>query len=355
MEDARTDGAAATPGAADSHADTSAGLRFLDRFLPVEERLDACWIAGVAAALGTFRAVAYHPLQVFVSHHVASPGADEFGFALRATAIADAAWVLVVGLLAWALFRFTRAPKAVALYLVLVGVLLGAVSLGNRLGLDTVMVLASSEYHRSLWSDLQPMMLALAESVGIVLGAWLAHVMSGAAGGEGSGTLLPALGLEGRPLRGVALLAAALVLARLVGLLAATLLTFGPEAYRIAWVARSAGDSVRGDGLVNLVSFAGPVLVYFLVGYVGVRQFGVPRSVWLVFLAPVVPMVVATLQSLPAALAADPSAAGSWAFSVGLSGLMGGLPAFLGVWLATRPARLSVSSDTLPAEDHDHW
>jgi hypothetical protein len=355
MEDARTDGVAAKPDAVDSHARANPSARLLDRFLPVEALLDACWIAGAVAVLGSFRAVAYHPLQVLVSDHVASPGAEELGFALRATAIADAIWVLLVGLLAWALFRFTRAPKAVALYLVLAGVLLGAVSLGTRLALDTVMVLASPEYHRSLWSDLQPMMLTLAETVGIVLGAWLAHVASGARSGEG-GTLLPALGLEGGPLRGAALLAVVLVVAGVVGRLAANLLIFGPEAYQAVWFAWHAGESLRGDGLVDLVYSVGPVLVYFLVGYLGVRRFGVPRSVWFVFLAAGLPIVVAALQLLPAQLAAGSFAAGFWAVATVLVAWpMSALPTFLGVWLATRPARVSVSSDTLSAEDRDHW
>jgi hypothetical protein len=356
MDDARNGEVTAVQSPAGPPARASLWVRFVDRFVPVQERADAFWIVGVAAALGTLRAVAYRALQVFVSNHVASPGAAEFGFALRATAIADASWVLVVGVLAWALFRFTHAPKAVALYVVLAGVLLGAVSLGNRLALDTVMVLAGSDYQRSLWSDMQPIMLTLAETVGIVLGAWVAHLASGAKREEGGGTLLPALGWEGRPLHGAAWLAIAYVTARSVGQLGATLLTFGPQAYQAVWLARHADESVRGDGLVSLIGIVVPVLMYFLVGYLGVKRFGAPRSVWLVFLAAVVPMVAVSLQFLPVRLAAGPPVAGPWPISAEpLVWLQAAAPVLLGVWLATRPARVSVSSDTLSAEDHDHW
>lgn len=358
MERARREEAQAVPAVAEPSPRASSWVRFLDRFLPAQERLDASWIAGVAAALGTFRAVAYHPLQVLVSNHVASPGAEEFGFALRATAIADALWVLIAAVLVWALLTFTRAPKAVALYLVLGGVLVGAVSLGNRLALDTVMILAGSEYQRSLWSDMQPIMLTSAETVGVVLGAWAAHLVLGEKRADGGDTLLPALGWEGSPFSGAARLAVAYAAARLVGQLAGTVLAFGPQAYEAVWLARRAQESVRGAGLVHLIGIVAPVLVYFLVGYWGVRRFALPRSIWLVFLAAGIPSAIAAVQLLPGQLAAANADFGADVNSV-LSALMwmalGVVPVFLGVWLATRPTRVSVSSDTLSAEDHDHW
>jgi hypothetical protein len=358
MEGDRREEVPEVPVGAEPSPRVGSRVRVLDRFFPAQERLDAFWIVGVAAALGAVRALAYHPLQVFVSNHVVSPGVEEFGFALRATAIADALWVLIVAVLAWALLTFTRAPKAVALYLVLGGVLVGAVSLGNRLAIDTVMILAGSQYQRSLWSDMQPIMLTLAETVGVVLGAWAAHLASGEKRADGGDTLLPALGWEGRPLSGAAWLAATYAAARFVGQLAGTLILFGPQAYEAVWLARRAQESVRGAGLVSLVEIVAPVLVYFLIGYLGVKRFGLPRSIWLAFLGAGIPSVIAVVQLLTGQLAAANADFGGSVNSV-LSALrwlaLGVVPVFLGVWLATRPTRVSVSSDTLSAEDRDHW
>jgi hypothetical protein len=334
---------------------------FLDRCLPAEERAAALWIAGAAAVLGVARSVLYLPVQQLVSSLVQSPRAEEIGFPLRATAITDLVWALAVGVAVWALLRFTRAPRAIALYLVLSGVAVGAVLLGGRLALNAVMELAGSTYSRSLWSDLQPIMLTLAETVGILAGAWIAHLGSGARSASADeDTLLPALGWTGRPLGMATRLAVAFTVARAVAAGAAMLLSFGPSAYQTALIAQ--GRPV-GSSFIGMSLSAAPIvsnwLVLFAVGYVGVLRFGLPRSAWLVFAAVVAPIAITTARFLPGQIAALGAAGDASVPLTVLAGVQGFaaplLLPLLGVLLATRRPRVSVGSDTLPAENNDHW
>jgi hypothetical protein len=350
--------------AASPAAPPSAWQRFVDRFIPAEERSAALWIAGSAAVLGALRALAYPPIRSLVTRFVVSPRLLELGFPLRATAIADVIWGVLVGLLVWALLRYTKAPRAVALYLVLSGVLLGAVTLGGRLALNAATVLiAPQRYAPTLWNDLQPMMLTLAEAVGVVLGAWLVPARADEVRTPQSGTLLPALGWTGRPLQGAARLAVAYAGVRVVTGLVITMLTFAAQAAQLIEIARSGG---RLEGLsFSPMGLAITVFVpcaYVAAGYIVVRRYGGPVSIWLAFLAGSIPGVISALMFLPQQLQLMAPNAGlrelligsALVVATGVVWPISALTPLLGVWLATRPTRVSVPSDTLPAENTDH-
>lgn len=330
--------------------------RFVDRFLPADERRDALWIIGAATALATLRALLYPPLQRFVAAHVFSPRVEELGFALRATAIADVLWGIVAGLLIWLLLRFTKAPKAIALYIVLAGLLAGLVSLGGRLALNAVMELAGSEYRRAIWSDLQPIMLAAAEAVGVVVGAWLAQLASEEERPSDGSTFLPAVGWSGRPLAGATRLAVAYAVTRTTAQLAASLVTFVPQAYVLYASVRLAaqGFVLNWPGTVGWIL---ALLVYFFAGYLGVKRFRAPVTIWLAFFAAGLPAFVSALMFVPSQLAAM-RLGGAEITLLSLLPLVA-LPLvvlpLLGVWLATRPAHASDPSATLPGQDNDHW
>jgi hypothetical protein len=80
-------------------------------------------------------------------------------------------------------------------------------------------------------------------------------------------------------------------------------------------------------------------------------------TIWLAFLAASVPGWVAALVFLPSQVGVISNGNVWAALGVGALALalpLSALPPFFGVWLATRPARASEGSDTLP-EDNDHW
>ncbi|MDR3686498.1 MAG: hypothetical protein P4L93_06060 [Coriobacteriia bacterium] len=338
----------------------SAWHRFLDRFVPAEERTDALWILGVATVLSCIRALVYQPMQMQITGMFYSPRVDELGFALRATAVTDVVWGVFAAVFVALVLRFTKAPKATALYIILAGLLLTIVSLGDRLALNAVTSLSGSEYQRSLWSDLQPMMLAAMEAVGVALGAWASQLMSGEQRPADGSTFLPAVGWTGTPLTGAAWLAVAYATVRAVGALATTAVMFVPEAYTIFTGTR---QLPAGSIVVWPYQFAqaATVAIYGLVAYFGVKRGLAPVTIWLAFLLGSLPGIVSALGFLPSqvALMAHGGGATFWAVALGALSLvawpLSALPPLLGVWLATRPERVSDASATLRAQDNDHW
>ena len=352
--------------------------RFLDRFLPAEERADALWIAGAGAGLWVAKALVYQQLLGLTTRFVRSPRAEELGFPLRATAIADVAWGAVAALLVWGLLRYTRAPKAVALFILLAGVLGGLVTAGNRVALDVVQLLASSGYQRTIWSDLQPLMLTLAEAVGVVLGAWMAGASPEAraigldvpavdVGGDGAedrdplvdgGTLLPALGLGTRPLvpatRMAIAFAGAVSLSQLIWLT----VMFAPQARTTVLYAHGGNTAGRISLALAVLAAVAWAASPGLVTYWAIKRLGAPHSVWIAFPAIAIAPVVTILRTLPAMIERTLSVTLlDWTFvlaqvgSVVLSVVVLTLSPLLGVWLATRT---SPPSATLPAEETDH-
>jgi hypothetical protein len=331
---------------------TQIAQRFLDRFLPAEERADALWIAGAAAGLWVVKALTYQQLLGFTMRFVASPRIEELGFPLRATAIADVAWAVVAGLIVWALLRFTPAPKALALFILFAGVLGGLVNAGSRAALDVVELLASIGYQRTIWSDLQPLMLTLAEAVGVVLGAWIAHLSSRPEASDG-GTLLPALGLDARPLAPATRMA--IVFAGVVSLsqLITATVQFVPMARAVVLLARGVdpnGWLPQALGLpVGLLMMAAPVFV----AYWAVKRLGASRSLWIAFPATTIAQLIAILRIMPDMIERASSGAAdvSWLQlgSVVVAFMLATLLPLLGVGLATRT---SPPSATLPAEEN---
>lgn len=323
--------------------DANRGLwrRFLDRFIPAEERLDALWVIGVATLLAIARVLAYIPLLRFVSDHVVSPNAEELGFPLRATAITDVVWGVLAGVFILVVIRYAKAPKATALYIVLAGLLVTLVALGNRLALNAVSALARSDYRRALWSDLQPMMLAAAEAVGVVVGAWTAQLMSGEERPADGGTLLPAMGWSAAPRPEATRLAVGYVTVRAVAALAVTLVLFGPLAYN-GWLFAKHIVVTPETYWPTLFAQSLAVLVYFAVGYLGVRRYSAPVTIWLAFLAAGIPGLISALAFLPTQYALLATTGGLTLRSAALSALtlialpLGTVSPLLGVWLATR-------------------
>ena len=360
MTEERPSTAHAGDAAVPSSSRPSIWRRFLDRFIPAEERADALWILGIATLLSCIRALAYRPMQMQITGMVYSPRVEELGFALRATAITDVLWGVFAAVFIWLVLRFTKAPKATALYIILAGLLLTIVSLGNRLALNAVMELSGSEYQRSLWSDLQPMMLAATEAVGVAIGAWVSQLMSGEERPADGSTFLPAVGWTGTPLAGAAWLAVSYVAVRVVGQLATTAVMFVPEAYTIF-----AGTKQIPTGFVimwpNLFAQAASVAAYVLIAYFGVKRGLAPVTLWLAFMLASLPVMVSALGFLPSqvAVAATGGAATFWAVGLGVISLvawpLSALPPLLGIWLATRPERVSDASATLRAQANDHW
>jgi hypothetical protein len=83
-----------------------------------------------------------------------------------------------------------------------------------------------------------------------------------------------------------------------------------------------------------------PLVVYFLVGYLSVRWYCAPRSVWLPFAATGVPVLVNSLLFLPVQarvlIGSGVQPTAWWAISLVAWPIGVALP-LLGVWLATRP------------------
>jgi len=338
----------------------SAWRRFLDRFIPAEERADALWILGIATLLSCIRALAYRPMQLQITGMVYSPRVEELGFALRATAITDVLWGVFAAVFIWLVLRFTKAPKATALYIILAGLLVTIVALGNRLALNAVMELSGSEYQRSLWSDLQPMMLAATEAVGVAIGAWASQLMSPEERPADGSTFLPAVGWTGTPLTGAAWLAVSYVAVRAIGQLATTAVMFVPEAYTIF-----AGTKQLPAASIIVWPYqfaqAASVAIYVLIAYFGVKRGLAPVTIWLAFMLASLPGIVSALGFLPSQAAVGPNGGGATFWTLGLGAFslvawpLSALPPLLGVWLATRPERVSDASATLRAQANDHW
>ena len=333
------------PAAPASAAELARRESWLERLLPARERSDALWIAGVAAGIGTLRAFVYAPLQQVV---IGASGLLS-GSASSVWAI-DAAWGLVCAVIFWALLRYAPAPRATALYVALSGVTVAMIVMGDRLALGAIMALAEPGSGRQqLAGALQPAGLALTEAAGVVTGAWLAQLTSAAEPDASAGrSLASAVGWQGGHATGAAFLAISWIVARIVKQLASTIIQLLPNAYSIWSMSRG-----RGFGSGQWSSLAGElgvIIVYFLVGYLGVKRFSAPRSVWLPFAAAGVPVMVSAILFLPQQYAALGQVSPQMLF-LGLFSLvawpLGELPPILGVWFATRPARVTESSATL--------
>jgi hypothetical protein len=327
--------------------------RFVGRFLPASERAAAVWIAGVSAAYLFLKALVYQPFLLVVTLFVPSPRFIELGFPLRATAAADAIWLVAVAVLAWALFRFTAAPKAVALFVIGMSLLTSLVSLGNRAALDIVAVLVGTEYQPTIWSTMQPLMLSLAESAGIVIGAWTAYLGDPARDRTVRATLAPALDLAERPLPIATRLALSYVVVLVLTRLAVVLVEFVPSA--LSAVVTAQGRGMPGDlanaqlGFVLLMA----VILPALAAWWAVSHQGAPVTVWLAFLASATGGLVANARALVVSL---PVFAGGADITLMLSVIGSVLAAFSplgGVWLATRDTRGREPSATLPGEGED--
>ena len=104
------------------------------------------------------------------------------------------------------------------------------------------------------------------------------------------------------------------------------------------------------------------VAIYVLVAYHGVKRGWAPVTIWLAFMLGALPGFISALAFLPSQfeLIAHGSArlidwAGVFGVLTFVAWPLGALPPFFGVWLATRPERVSDASATLRAQDNDHW
>jgi hypothetical protein len=289
--------------------------------------------------------------------HVGTLGINDVGFSPRATLLANAAWMVGAALIVWVLIRFAKAPRTIALYLVCAGLMVAGVTVLNRLALNWISMAAGSEYARSALSDLQPLVLALFEAIGVTIGAWIAAPREVRAVG-----LFASLGWTGRPLDTSAYIAVSFALARGIGMLVVSAVQFIPNAYSTFHLARK--TQMPFDPPAWMITIAIPFIIYFLLGYLGVyegiKRFRLPVSVWIIFAASSVPTIVAALMFLPAQLTSL-SSSGVLGHDLVLAVLwsvawpVSLLPVFLGVWWATRADPLSQPSGTLPDEVEDSW
>jgi len=152
---------------------------FFDRFLPAETRATALWLAlGGGAVLWGVSAFGDEVLKRLPVG--TEPGMLPQGMAYVIQALAEFALVtLVVALLV----RFLRAPRAIALYILLASFLRAAVAL---LGIPAAMVAASRSAlmvgastapSNPLLDGLAGVMIALGVGLGAVAGAWITQTV----------------------------------------------------------------------------------------------------------------------------------------------------------------------------------
>ena len=106
---------------------------------------------------------------------------------------------------------------------------------------------------------------------------------------------------------------------------------------------------------------AASVAIYVLIAYFGVKRGLAPVTIWLAFMLASLPGIVSALGFLPSQAAVGPNGGGATFWTLGLGAFslvawpLSALPPLLGVWLATRPERVSDASATLRAQANDHW
>lgn len=267
--------------------------RLLDRYLPPDERPTALWLVlggtGVVIVATTLGQLVMENMPVG-----AIEGGIPLGGAYVVQALAEFALVTVV---IAALIRFARAPRSIALFIVLAETLAFLVA---ALGLLFTVVSTSggsadgSGAEATLAVLSFSLLLPVARVVGAVAGAWVASTVSlarikdaGFSGDEEQGTGLRRkpepmglrfMGWDGPPLTGDALIATALVAASALPALVAVL---GSGVFELAVPI----DATEGAYvLFGAIVFGAHVLAWIPSAWIVVRRSGVV-SVWLMSLA----------------------------------------------------------------------
>jgi len=337
--------------------------RFFDRYLPRSERRAALWLAfggavawwaGQSVGARVFQAVRFDEVNKGTPTWVA-PLASGFASFLAAA--------LVVGLL----IRFARAPKALALYVVLGAALAIAFDVAR---LPLTLMLAALPRREGMFSPgvdvwglwARGVVGDVAVALGAAAGAWIVQkvptverirAMGFSAEGETkaqSGSVSTGwtfLGWEGRPVRDDALVAVAFVALKVLPtcvLVAGSYFTSLNPAFR--------GDFTSvpqafwwGQWAVALGSWA-------LAAFWVTRRTGV-RSLWLAALGATGAAVLGLVEfAATLLLDGDPVSAGGQLL-VGIEMLVPAAAALLGTYLALRrePATLSPNADTAGGTD----
>ena len=273
---------------------------FFDRLLPAESRATALWLAfGGAAVLWVVSAFGDEVLRQLPVGTGA--GMMPQGMAFVVQALAEFA---LVTLLVALLVRFLKAPRAIALYVLIASFLRAAVAL---LGIPAAMVGASIAPSNPVLDGLAGAMVALGVGLGAVAGAWITQTVtldrirdegfSGDDDPDGKGLRKKPgsrgwsfMGWQGLPATGDALVELALVsvgvIPALVGAAAGLLIALANPSW------------MRGDGVAAAVIITLALIVaWFFSARLVVGRTGVV-AVWLVPAAAMIPVIVLLVQTL---------------------------------------------------------
>jgi len=281
---------------------------FLERYLPPRERNTALWLvlggAGVSALAGGLGQMVMAAMPVGID---AADGGIPLGGAYAVQALAEFALVTVV---VAALIRFGRAPRALALFIVLaetLALVIGAM----RLLISLVLTLGGSPDGAAAEATLTALSFGLLLPIALVLGAgagaWVASTVSlarikdaGFSGDEDQSAGLrrrpESLGLrfmgwEGRPPSGDALIAIALVATAVIPALVGLL---GSSAFELA----VPKDATEGTFLLfGALAFGAQALAWVPSAWIVVRRTGV-ASAWLMSLVMLIESVPWTIGIL---------------------------------------------------------
>ncbi len=265
---------------------------FLERYLPLSERRTALWLALGGAGVGVL-ATALGQLVMDNMPVGAIDGGISLGGAYAVQALAE--FALVTAVVA-ALIRFARAPRSIALFIVLAETLAVVVAVLGLL-FTLVSTLGGSADGSGAEATLAVLsfglLVPIAVALGAVAGAWVASTVSlarikdaGFSGDEDQSAGLRRkpepmglryLGWDGRPLSGDALIATALVATSAIPALVAVL---GSGAFELA-VPSDATEGVYW--LFGAVVFGAHALAWIPSAWLVVRRTGV-ASAWLMSL-----------------------------------------------------------------------
>jgi len=281
---------------------------FFDRYLPGGERTTVLWLAfggaGVTAASSMLGSEVVTRLRVYAVDGALSPGATHVIRALAELSLVTLAIALLIAI--------ARAPKAIALYLLLGGMLGAVMALINLPG-DLASLALQQTSAGTLGSADNPVVSALASAMvslgvglGAVAGAWVASTVSldrirdaGFTGDDPDGTGLRRrpgsrgwafLGWEGRPVEGDAWIAVALVAVAVIPSIVSAAVTL--------MLPFAMGASLMDGGTIGIVVWTVMLAIaWFLsAGFVTLKT-GV-SSAWLVALAGLVTSAAAALRNV---------------------------------------------------------
>jgi hypothetical protein len=388
MSDAVVAGVGAEEAAAPHHRS------LWNRMLPPEHRFMALWLAGgvaVVSLLSTFSRELIGTTLGMTETLASLTSRRGLALILARPQLLLPLSALALAFAVWMLFRYTKAPKALALCLI--------ASAGVRALLKVVGALAQIPLTRSLeramggaglpartwWSAIAtPLAFEGVVLVGVAVGAWLAWATRDSRTGarmslsdmvlgpdedasEPAAAAPPlaaeppsvpergiadAFGWRGWDVTGASGLALGLLLITLVVGVLSVAINRIPDVYAYSHLASGGGVSAAEQAVSSAFIVIG-FLVYTAVYTVAIRRFGISPAVWLVALASALGALVSALLFVPSqmeAMGGGASIAG--VMFLQLFGFVALSAPFLGALIATRRGYTWADSATLPAEEH---